>query len=64
MTTLHRFRANNITIKTERQPTGEYTAIDRDNYDGPGSAMGWGSTELEAIADLAEQLRERGELED
>jgi hypothetical protein len=52
-----------MTVSTERQPNGEFTAIDADNYEG-GSPMGWGATPLEAIADLAEQLRERGELED
>jgi hypothetical protein len=46
-------------IRTERHvaPNGtEWTAVDNDTYDGPGSPMGWGATEHEAIADLREQL--------
>lgn len=37
----------------------EWTAIDTDTYDGPGSPMGTGSTEAEAIAHLQEQIAER-----
>jgi hypothetical protein len=36
-----------------------WTAIDDDTYDGPGSPIGWGNSEAEAIADLKEQLAER-----
>lgn len=45
-----------IRVVTEPQPTGGYTA----SYDGPSSLMGWGKTELEAIAYLRDQLLERG----
>lgn len=48
-----------MAITTERQPNGEWTAIDDDSYDGPGSPMGWGATEGAAIADLWEQLASR-----
>jgi hypothetical protein len=47
------------TVKTELQPSGEYSAIDADNFD-LGSPVGWGTTQLEAIADLADLMRERG----
>lgn len=52
------FPVQHIHVATELQPNGEYTAIDEDN-----SAMGWGATELEAIADLRDQLIERGLIE-
>ena len=58
---LHHFPE--MTVRTEQQRTGEFTAIDADNYD-LGSPMGWGPCRFSAIADLADQLRERGELED
>jgi hypothetical protein len=45
-----------MAITTECQPNGQWTAIDIDSYDGPGSPMGWGGTEADAIADLREQL--------
>ena len=45
-----------MNIITERQPNGQWTAIDADSYDGPGSPMGWGVIEAAAIADLREQL--------
>jgi hypothetical protein len=45
-----------MTITTERQPNGQWTAIDADSYDGPGSPVGWGATEAAAIADLREQV--------
>lgn len=57
------FPVQRIHVATELQPNGEYTAIDDDSYDGPGSAMGRGKTELEAIADLRDQLIERGLIE-
>jgi len=34
----------------------DWSAYDDDTYDGPGSLIGWGATEAEAIADLQEQL--------
>lgn len=46
-------------LRTEKQPNGEWTAIDDNTYDGHGSAVGWGDTEDEAIDDLLEQLVER-----
>ena len=50
-------------ICTDQVPTGEWTAIDRNTYDGAEDAgkaksMGWGKTEQEAIADLIEKLEE------
>ena len=35
-----------------------WTAVDDDTYDGPGSPLGQGRTEAEAIQDLQEQLTE------
>ena len=37
----------------------DWSAVDDDNYDGPGSPIGYGRTEEEAIADLLEQIEER-----
>ena len=37
----------------------DWSAIDDNTYDGPGSPMGWGRTEQEAIDDLLRQLEER-----
>ena len=34
----------------------DWSAIDDDTYDGPGSPIGWGGTEKEAVHDLLEQL--------
>lgn len=45
-----------IRVKVEKLPNGEFSAIDNDNYDGPGSPMGLGFSQLSAIADLFEQL--------
>lgn len=45
-------------IKTSTY-AGEWMAWDADTYDGPGSAMGWGKSEADAIADLREQMEER-----
>jgi hypothetical protein len=36
----------------------DWSAIDRDTYDGEGCPIGWGRTEAEAIADLLEQIEE------
>jgi hypothetical protein len=40
----------------------EWVAFDDDSYDGPGSPMGSGETQLEAIEWLYELLDERGRL--
>jgi len=40
----------------------EWIAYDDDSYDGPGSPMGSGSTEAEALDWLAEMLETRGML--
>lgn len=67
MTQLHTFQDGDstITVKTEEQPNGEFTAIDNDNYDGPGSPMGWGFSTIGAIADLFERMpRAASERED
>jgi hypothetical protein len=39
----------------------DWSAVDDDTYDGPGSPIGTGATEQEAIADLLEQLEEKRE---
>jgi len=41
-----------------------WVAVDDDTYDGPGSPLGTGNTEAEAIDDLKEQLVERQEERD
>jgi hypothetical protein len=58
LTQLHTFQDDEftITVKTEEQPNGEYSAIEADNYDGPGSPMGWGFSTIGAIADLFERM--------
>jgi hypothetical protein len=54
-----------MTIKTNYDPppipirSSDWTAIDEDSYDGPGSSIGHGPTEEEAIADLIEQIELR-----
>lgn len=53
-----------MNIKTEQHPWSVYdpnywTALDDDTYDGPGSPVGAGHTEREAINDLVEQTMER-----
>lgn len=40
-------------LKTQKQPNGEWTALDEDTYDYD-SYVGWGKTEQEAIDDLVE----------
>ena len=42
-------------IVTQKQPNGEWTALDEDNYDYD-SYIGWGKTREEAIADLMDML--------
>lgn len=37
----------------------DWSAVDRDTYDGPGSPVGIGSTERAAVEDLTEQLTEK-----
>jgi hypothetical protein len=54
-------------IKTTRQPTGEWVAIDADNYDvesdsvgaWSSSPVGYGLTETAAIRELLEEIEER-----
>lgn len=48
-----------IAFKTERLPNGEWSAIDDNTYDGPGSLYGLGNTEDEAVDDLIDQMMER-----
>lgn len=44
-------------IKTEAHYSDEWSAIDDNTYDGfPGSMIGWGRTEQEAIDDLLAQI--------
>jgi hypothetical protein len=45
-------------IKTDNQATRVWVAYDDNTYDGPGSTIGWGETEAEAVTDLLEQLNE------
>jgi len=49
-----------VIIKTDRHYSDQWTAIDEATYDGPGSALGSGHTEEEAINELLEQLEDRG----
>lgn len=37
----------------------DWSAVDDDTYDGPGSLIGWGPTEEAAVADLMEQIEEQ-----
>ena len=39
--------------------SNDWSAIDDSTYDGPGSPIGFGATEQEAIQDLLTQLEER-----
>lgn len=36
----------------------DWSAVDGETYDGPGCPIGWGRTEDEARADLAEQMED------
>lgn len=36
----------------------DWSAVDDETYDGPGSLVGWGATEQEAIDDLLQQIDE------
>jgi hypothetical protein len=38
----------------------DWSAVDDSTYDGPGSPIGTGASEADAVADLLEQLEERG----
>ena len=52
-------QGEDMKITTQLCPNGEYYAIDADEYDGApdsGSPQGWGKTEWEAVADLANQF--------
>ena len=52
-----------LTILIERQPDGEYAAIDEANND-LGWPVGYGKTRRAAIDDLIAQMDERGLIED
>ena len=64
--TIHRFDDGDevIVVQTTLQPNGEYTAIDTNTYDCDcdqdgffsTSPVGWGFSEIGAIADLFEKL--------
>lgn len=43
-----------LPLRVEKQPNGEWSAID-DNYD-LGAPMGWGDTREAAIDDLVDQI--------
>jgi hypothetical protein len=52
-----------VTIISDLQPNGEWTAYDADTYDGAPDAgragtIGWGKTKQEAIDDLVEKLED------
>ena len=49
---------NRLTVRTDLQPNGEFTAIDAADHD-LGWPVGWGSTSWAAIIDLVDQLVER-----
>ena len=51
-----------LTIQIERQPDGEYVAIDEANHD-LGWPVGYGKTKRAAIDDLIAQMDERGLIE-
>jgi hypothetical protein len=55
------YKMHGIDIKTEQHYSDEWTAIDDQRYDGPGSPIGAGRTEQEAIDDLIEQINELDE---
>jgi hypothetical protein len=57
------FPKQSLHVVTELQPDGEYSAFADEFYDGPGSAIGFGKTRLEAIVDLRERLVEAGIIE-
>ncbi len=46
-------------IVTEEAYPGQWWAVDDDTYDGPGSLIGRGNTQQEAIEDLKEQIEEK-----
>ena len=52
-----------LTILIERQPDGEYAAIDEANHH-LGWPVGYGKSKRAAIEDLIEQMDERGLIED
>lgn len=41
----------------------DWSATDGDTYDGPGCPIGHGATEHDAIADLMDQLEDRGDFD-
>lgn len=53
-------RVGDVNVCTVLQGSG-WVAFDDDSYDGPGSPIGSGRTEAEAIEDLHEQLADRAE---
>jgi hypothetical protein len=56
-----------VNIQTERLPTGEYRALDADEYEAESDVNGWwscslvgyGSTAQAAIADLLAEIEDR-----
>ena len=56
--------AGRIKVRTEHVyppiPIRDYdwSAVDDNTFDGPGSACGWGKTEQQAIDDLIEQIQD------
>jgi hypothetical protein len=51
-------KSQTLTILVERQPDGEYAAIDEADHD-LGSPVGYGKTKRAAIDDLIEKMDER-----
>jgi hypothetical protein len=49
-------------IKTEEQQPGYWVAVDDETYDGPGSDIGCGPTEQEAVIDLLQIILDKMEV--
>lgn len=62
-TQVHVWKFDQMRVRTEKHPSGEYSAMDADYYE-PGMPVGWSTTEYGAIADLADEMRDRGMLTD
>lgn len=52
-----------VKLKTSDRHSGHWYATDDNTYDGPGSILGVGKTEREAIDDFWEQWKEKREAE-
>jgi len=59
----HYFPVQNVTVITVLAPHGEYGAYVEDDYDGQ-PITAWGTTRLEAIADLYNQRKDLHDIDD